>query len=47
MLGNLDKYLIFCNLVISTQQSQGNELQQAGKDYADLLPGNWSALSAK
>ena len=23
------------------------EYEQAGKDYADLLPGNWSALSAK
>ena len=23
------------------------ECEQAGKDYADLLPGNWSALSAK
>ena len=47
MLENLDKYLIFSDLTIYTQQSQGHELQQAGKDYADLLPGNWSALSAK
>ena len=23
------------------------EYEQAGKDHADLLPGNWSALSAK
>ena len=23
------------------------EYEQAGKDYADLLPGNWRALSAK
>ena len=33
--------------VIDKEKRRIPEYEQAGKDYADLLPGNWRALSAK
>ena len=33
--------------VIDNEKRRIPEYEQAGKDYADLLPANWRALSAK